>query len=754
MKKTYLYMVVCAAALMMAGCAQDTTDANGNFPKAKSISIGAKIANPEQGRTGLDEEWGDGIRAVYWEADDQVAIIDDTNAARVLSLNPEEEMWGPDYAGYTMFYGEAIVDFTQSKYPAVYPADVVESGDKNSISLTLPKEQTRVEGGGSLMYATNSQDDSTTADGAYLEFVNLVGYLELQVVGNGSVSKVFVESASQKLSGAATLVPTYEVGVIPELTVTGDSEVTLTPETPVQLDSAEPTSFFVSIPAGTYPAGDLTITFYTTDGAVVVTSSQEHVLEASHIKPLTMTVASSTEYIDLTAGEKYANTFIVSAEGDYKFAAKTKEGLTTINHPKSGEELFVIGGETAQACCVWESNDGMITNVIWNPYEGVINFHYNGIEGNALVSLVAEDGQALWNWHIWGTDQPAEQVIGQNTYMDRNLGAWDIPTSVDEIANFMHRDWNNAKGMPRSAGLIYEWGRPIPFPGVGRCHTRLTAVYDREDYTVVFGNLSVKTSNNKNDTGRYGITATYYFPGVDILTNGGYVDRSSQATSGTYTNKWYYANHTNGNTSMSTADFKTTLQHPMSWYGVAGSGPIENRFWSKDLFTHGYDFDQTYSPWNYAEGTVLGKAYDVCPYGYHVPNGAEAVADYATLTLKWKSSYTDLVVKDGHTLLTTTAQTSTGAVWGTTTAGDFVWIPASGIRVNYGQGADDYMIRWWCSTNNDKASNIGFMLDPNDAAKINASVINSYTYCVENNKNKSECPTISTGFAIRCVKDK
>lgn len=745
MKKTYLYMVVCAAALMMAGCAQDTTDANGNFPKAEKISIGAKIANPESGRTGLDEDYGDGIRAVYWEADDQVALIDDDNAVKILSLNPEEEMWGPDWAGYTMFYGEALVDFTTKKYPAVSPASVVVAGSKESISLNLPEVQTRVEGGDVLMYATNSQDDSTTIDGAYLEFVNLVGYLELQVVGNGSVSKVIVESASKKLSGAATLVPVYEAGELPELTVTGENTVSLVLAEAVALDASTPTSFFVSLPAGTYPAGDLTIKFETETGMLECVSSAEHVLEVSHIKPLTMT-AASIEYIDLTAGDKYANSFIVSAEGDYSFAAKTKGGKTEYTN----KALTVAIANGVDACCAWESNDGMVTDVVWDAATGKIKFHYNGTEGNALISLVDAEGYAVWSWHIWGTDVPAEQVIGNNTYMDRNLGAWDTPKDLADCVNFFHRDYNNEKGMPRAVGLIYEWGRPVPFPGMGRCHIRKTGTYPRETYGILFGNLLVQDYAGAAN-GKYGVTATYYFPGQSVLTKGGYTNNTGKSKNGVaYTNMFYYTGHKTDGDMNSIVAAQNVIQRPLYWYGVAGGAEEQWRFYGNDLFTDGYDFASTYSPWNYGEGAQSEKVFDVCPYGYHVPNGAETLADLKTLQFNWHKASSGGTPAAGFV----TADTQIAAVHATTADGKFVWFPASGFRHAYGLGNDDYMIRLWCSSNNDKVTNVGFWHESTDATVPAATVVDSYKYHVEKAKTKGDSPTICQGFAVRCVKDK
>lgn len=67
-------------------------------------------------------------------------------------------------------------------------------------------------------------------------------------------------------------------------------------------------------------------------------------------------------------------------------------------------------------------------------------------EGNAVVA-VKKDGQILWSWHIWVTeDTPA--VLGSKNLMDRNLGAI-----------------GNTPGAVGTKGLLYQWGRKDPFPG-------------------------------------------------------------------------------------------------------------------------------------------------------------------------------------------------------------------------------------------------------------------------------------------------
>lgn len=758
MKKTYLYMIGCAAALMMVGCAKDATVDNGGAVKAHSVSINAHVAD-EVSRLILDEEV-DGVRWPIWEVGDQAALVDEMGAVRALTI--DETITGPGQEGYTIFNGEAVVDFSKSAYPIVYPFDVVESVSGDVININLPDTQVGTSGVDWLMTGyTYTGDMSLGVDVTIVDLFNVVGFLELQVVGEGTVSKVTVQSASQKLSGAASLQMSYDGPA--ELTVTGANYVELVPAEAVALNASTPTSFFVALPAGTYPAGDLKVVFETSNGLVECESSAEHVLEVSHVKPLALSTASSSiEYIDLTAGDKYANSFIVSAEGWYKFDAKTKGGLTVIPHPKTGETMITIGSETAQACNAWESSEGMIQHVQYNAATNEISFYYNGVEGNSMITMV-DNNLAVWNWHIWCTDVPAEQVIGNNTYMDRNLGAWNTPGTVEEAHDFLNRD-DNLPGQGKSAvGLMWQWGRPIPFPGLGRYHLRgkdYQSWYQREtDGAVTFANLGVErgatiSAAYGDQRAKCGSTGTFFFPSEDVMGSlyvgasaaEHYIDADGSEAYVEWTNRWNLVNNTN-NVTMAVA-----LSHPMQAYGTgAGNGADKAniKYWCNDLFSGSFDFASAHSPWNYGEGATVGKTFDVCPYGYHVPDGAEAIADYATLNFTWRNRYSNAETSaDGYP----TGTTRTAGAYATTNAGDFVWIPCSSARVYYGGAADCHNINWWCASNDNQEVAIQWAADANYSK---TAVVQAGFYDKDGtNAGAINETAASLLLTTRCVKDK
>lgn len=129
-----------------------------------------------------------------------------------------------------------------------------------------------------------------------------------------------------------------------------------------------------------------------------------------------------------------------------------------------------IPAGTQSATLYWEDNPGLISNVEMEvgatPDQSRIKVKIRKSKGkgNAVIAFKV-NGQIYWSWHVWVTDDPTNGVSyaqGFETdvnnqpftvkYMDRNLGA--------SSANFLGNDWQ------KSGGLLYQWGRKDPFPGL------------------------------------------------------------------------------------------------------------------------------------------------------------------------------------------------------------------------------------------------------------------------------------------------
>ena len=153
--------------------------------------------------------------------------------------------------------------------------------------------------------------------------------------------------------------------------------------------------------------------------------------------PSDLNVASAT---DLSSSAS-ANCYIVSNAGLYKF--KTVKG-------NSSESV----GNVASAAILWETFGTSETPECLDlikavDYEnGYLAFQTADTfkEGNAVIAAKDADGNILWSWHIWLTDQPQGQVYYNDagTMMDRNLGS----TSA-------------TPGDVGALGLLYQWAGRI-----------------------------------------------------------------------------------------------------------------------------------------------------------------------------------------------------------------------------------------------------------------------------------------------------
>jgi hypothetical protein len=135
----------------------------------------------------------------------------------------------------------------------------------------------------------------------------------------------------------------------------------------------------------------------------------------------------------------------VSSPGLYKFKTVKGNSTTSVGSVLKAGILWETFGTstTPQDCDLIKAfcyKDGYIAFQTADTFK----------EGNAVIAAQDADGNILWSWHIWFTDEPQGQDYYNNagTMMDRNLGA----TSA-------------APGDVGALGLLYQWGRKDPFLG-------------------------------------------------------------------------------------------------------------------------------------------------------------------------------------------------------------------------------------------------------------------------------------------------
>lgn len=304
-----------------------------------------------------------------------------------------------------------------------------------------------------------------TEENGVFHFNSMCGCLVLQLndyQGLGlNISSVELNSASKPLTGIATVNPTDGSISIDNSTVHEGIEVVN--ETGVKISGSTPSlgssveCFMIALPAGTYPANDLTFTITDTRGRVFKkTVSSSVTIAPGAVKKMAK--------LQFTLFYGTANCVIGEPLSDISINAEPYYSFDPLYAYENNRVLSAGGGnyvvENAQASVLWELPAGagaftegsVISSCEYN--DGSIKVTAGGNKGNALVALKDDAGQILWSFHVWVTDTPEDLPytnINGGVFMDRNLGA----TSLERC--------NKTTPALDMLGLYYQHGRKDPF---------------------------------------------------------------------------------------------------------------------------------------------------------------------------------------------------------------------------------------------------------------------------------------------------
>lgn len=157
-------------------------------------------------------------------------------------------------------------------------------------------------------------------------------------------------------------------------------------------------------------------------------------------------LALNARSIDLSQNES-ANCYMVKAGKAYSFRVDIKgNGVETLGHSAVIDITTIKGVKV-----LWEDRDIVDNSSLkLNGSYLIFNTVRTSGSGNAVIGVFSDkecsDGKCLWSWHIWLTDA-SQMTIGGYTFLDRNLGAYDI-----------------ALGDNGENGCWWQWGRKDPFP--------------------------------------------------------------------------------------------------------------------------------------------------------------------------------------------------------------------------------------------------------------------------------------------------
>ena len=471
MKKTFFYSIMAVAACALVLSCEKPSATSEPAPEPVYRTFTCTIAPPPAGDNPTKVAIADNGKTT-WEVGDELLIHGEYTKSpysQIVTLAKENISEDKKTATFTL--GE-ITTYNRSGYKSnlyiAYPASAVLGNDRCYWNTRFSSSNHP------LMVGYNNDDTFV--------LYNICGLITFKVTGD--YDTYILEGKHGETVGYSALQTrirlkddgTESTDGFPVRTGTQDSYTTVG-ETSVSaaVTADGSTVNMISIPGGANFTEGFTIKFLK-DGSIVkilstkdkevnlgygkilplgdVTSYlKDYVAPTTHDNEIGVTVASAT---DLSASAS-ANSYIVSAAGDYKFKAVKGNSSTAL----SGINKVDILWETVNTTTAPEVNS-VIAAADYDLQDGedaVIVFKTPAAlkPGNALIAAKDASGKILWSWHIW----IPETVISTNTYgdimgavaMDRNLGALVAATAGTSPVDVT------------SLGLLYQWGRKDPFPG-------------------------------------------------------------------------------------------------------------------------------------------------------------------------------------------------------------------------------------------------------------------------------------------------
>lgn len=435
----------------------------------------------------------DGSIPVVWVNGDAIKLYSENNAE-----GAEYIFEGTD-ASSAVFKGEPVEG--ETRY-AVYPASRAKKMTDGKIGVSFADLQnkqlfhsTLKNNSNNLKYMPMWAKETEAGCGEFV-FQNLCGavafrFNDYQELRGMKITNVTLTSKTMNISGWGYVDPATG-----ELTLHGSDEsdryisvnndkstgpYDIANTSNKSISDAGKTGFIMALPAGTYPAGDLTVTITDNFGRVFEqVVSSDLVIRPGEMRTfptLSFTfcygksnciVVKKGETISFDAAPYYSFSKNLSVDSmkpvmtvkveNGEDVGEGEEAVEAVDAGDAGETLVPFCEEGTTLERVWGIRNNYakptVTSVLpdgnFTKDGNTITIKGGTNVGNALLALKASDGTILWSWHIWVVDDLADQIYtnceGQPTFLDRNLGA----TS---------NEYDNRY----SIGLYYQYGRKDPF---------------------------------------------------------------------------------------------------------------------------------------------------------------------------------------------------------------------------------------------------------------------------------------------------
>ena len=508
-------------------------------------------------------------RTVLWLPEDRIGVVPVSGGSFDMFVNKNTEP-----SNRARFEGETVL---APLYIALYPYDESATIADGSILFALKKEQVyKSDSFDQDAFPMIARSSDTNSEG--LEFCNLCGLLEINLTGEEMVTKITFAS-DQKVSGRFSVASDYEEypEIIPD--ASSSTTTTLNCGEGVQLNVDSPTPFYFVLPPGIYE--NFTIMIQTSEGKIMFKQAKNPLT----IKRSRTAYAGALEYVESTSIDLSlhgtSNSYIVSGSNMYCFNASVigngtygivPDASFHTEDPSIDPVSVEVLWETKAANAKAEKGD-LLSEVTLK--DGYVHFISTGEEGNALIAAKDADGNILWSWHIWMTDQPLDQTYvnsaGTFVVQDRNLGATRADRGVGD-------QWKE------STGIEYFRGRKDPFiGGLFTNNNRVSTIPESiKNPTVTpvvstatrngFWSESYKTIYDPCPVG-YMVASAYIWDGFSINTTIGEFDNGWHFIYDG-TNSTWYPNKSRGSESGTEYWNRSYMWHSTSWHPTLNSNPF------------------------------------------------------------------------------------------------------------------------------------------------------------------------------------
>ena len=439
-------LTAAAMALLLLGCAKQVDDHSGILEKLAELDN--RVTALESSIASLQSAIGDGIfvqkveEYVDPDTGKTVGVTVTYTSGKVahFEIKPKDDYSGPvlgvisNGAGQLVWAVDGIAIQVDGEYVPVYQTPVFSMDDEGNLIVTVDGKETNLG-------PVSSEGGATLQDGIFTDLAVTDEAVVLTLSDGSTVNIPFAEAFRLNIETTEYEYSTKDPITIP-YTVSAKTEGTV-----VNVSGYNPKAFKVEVDENNIVITPLKLT----ESAVMLAYADSRVGLISFVN--IVIAAEGTDGPKNLSKQGTANSYVVTEAGEYKIKAVKGNTEESVGAVASAEILW----ET------WNNQETVTPNSViasvgvdgdFITFATPATFH----AGNALIAATDASGTILWSWHIWLPATPVADVADANystkNAMTRNLGALvdatiDAPTTVE------------------SFGLLYEWGRKDPFPGLG-----------------------------------------------------------------------------------------------------------------------------------------------------------------------------------------------------------------------------------------------------------------------------------------------